>query len=367
MRFFLRLATICLAVKNRLLQSPKSTKKILVVHNLLLGDTLCLAPLLKKLSEQFPDHQRYMLCKRGFLELFKAKPYGSMPVPFDPRSWQDFLHLYHLGPFDLAIVIGDNRYSWLAQAVRSDQVVGHESDRVSWKNWMLPQKRAFMSRRAAWSDTLPDLVPGKDPEPFRKRDWPVQSDTLESNSALKIELPYVVCHLGASTVLKLWPTEKWQKLIDWLSERGLQVVVTCGPGEEHLLNGLGAHHSFAGSLSLSGLWFLINRADLFVSVDTGVAHIGKFTGTPSVVLFGPGQDSLHDAGCFWKHHPYASVTAHNFPCRDQHVFFGRYVPWIQRCGRSLSNCSTPGACMDAISLHDVQSAILATPFFNREF
>ena len=95
---------------------------------------------------------------------------------------------------------------------------------------------------------------------------------------------------------------------------------------------------------------------MLVCPDTGVAHLGRVVGTPTVALFGPGSATLTGAGAFWRETPYRTVTVDPFPCRNQRVLFRREVPWVRRCGRTLQQCEHP-RCMDAIELDAVTAAI----------
>ena len=104
------------------------------------------------------------------------------------------------------------------------------------------------------------------------------------------------------------------------------------------------------------LWHLVANASLLVAPDTGVAHLGRLVGTPTVALFGPGSATISGAGEFWRDAPYRAVTVSPFPCRDQRVLFKRELEWVRRCGRSTSECAHP-RCMDAIDLDSVLTAI----------
>jgi ADP-heptose:LPS heptosyltransferase len=107
---------------------------------------------------------------------------------------------------------------------------------------------------------------------------------------------------------------------------------------------------------LPQIWHLLAGASILVSPDTGIAHLGRVVGTPTVVLFGPGSATITGGGAFWRDMPCRAVTVDPFPCRDQRVLFKREIAWVRRCGRSLAECPHP-RCMDAISVDAVAPAI----------
>ena len=99
---------------------------------------------------------------------------------------------------------------------------------------------------------------------------------------------------------------------------------------------------------------------MLVAPDTGVAHLGRVVGAPTVVLFGPGSSVICGAGDFFANAPYRAVTVDPFPCRDQRIQFFRTVSWVRRCermpGRPPGGCERP-LCMEAIDVAAVTSAI----------
>jgi ADP-heptose:LPS heptosyltransferase len=109
-------------------------------------------------------------------------------------------------------------------------------------------------------------------------------------------------------------------------------------------------------LSLSQLWRLLARAALLVAPDTGVAHLGRVVGIPTVALFGPGSAMISGGGAFWCDAPFRAVSVDPFPCRDQQVLFKREIAWVRRCGRTTAECPHP-RCMDAIDVDRVIEAI----------
>jgi ADP-heptose:LPS heptosyltransferase len=109
-------------------------------------------------------------------------------------------------------------------------------------------------------------------------------------------------------------------------------------------------------LTLPQLWHLLAGASLLVSPDTGISHLGRVVGSPTITIFGPGSATLTGAGDFWRNAPYRAVIVDPFPCRDQHQLFKREVAWVRRCARTLAECPHP-KCMDAVAVDDVWAAI----------
>ena len=122
MRGIIRLVIIMLAIiKSSFFWRRKKAepRRILIVHDLLLGDTLLLAPLMKRLHEKHPHSQKYILAKPLFVPLFKTKPYGFIALKYNPKSFFDLFKIFLKGPYDQTFVAGDNRFSWLARALGS--------------------------------------------------------------------------------------------------------------------------------------------------------------------------------------------------------------------------------------------------------
>ncbi len=92
---------------------------------------------------------------------------------------------------------------------------------------------------------------------------------------------------------KRWPKERFARLGDELINRhNAKIVLTGSSGEADLtkeISGLikGSVFSAAGKMDITETAALIKRCRLFISNDSGVAHIAAALGVPLVVLFGP--------------------------------------------------------------------------------
>jgi ADP-heptose:LPS heptosyltransferase len=334
---------------------PRAPQRILIAHHLLLGDTLMLTSLLAKLRAQHPAADIVMALPEAFAPLYSRAPYGVRALGWNPRT-PSRSALWRERAFDLALVPGDNRVSWLALALGSRWIVGFDGDRPAHKSWPIDELRPYPERPAAWTDMVATLADGPPPAPYAKHDW-------SGPAADPVELPrgrYAVLHVGASTPLKRWDADKWRALAAWLGARGIEPVWSAGRSEETIVQDCdprAMHRSYAGALTLPQLWHLLANAALLVAPDTGVAHLGRVVSVPTVALFGPGSALVSGAGDFWRNAPFRAVTVDPFPCRDQRMLFKREIAWVRRCGRSVAECARP-RCMEAIDLGEACAAIV---------
>jgi lipopolysaccharide heptosyltransferase II len=97
-------------------------------------------------------------------------------------------------------------------------------------------------------------------------------------------------HPAAAFETKQWATEKFARLAEKLSERGLSPVAVVGPDEAQVADALKQNSATPiitfTDLSLPEVTALAARARLFVGNDSGIAHIAAAARCPSVVIFG---------------------------------------------------------------------------------
>ena len=368
-RLGVRLRTIHRALASTLQPRGKPgdpVRRLLVAHDLLLGDTILLAPLLKALAARHPDAERVVLARPAVAALFDGRPYGAIVRPFDRRDAASHRAVIDSGPYDLALVPDDNRYAWLARAAGAKRVVGFANDRPSWKNWMVDRTVPYPVEPTAWADLAArhlhdDDGTAADPPPFVRGEWPAPTAAAFDRPPA----PYAVLHVGASTPLKAWPAPRWREIADRLAGDGLAIVWSGGAAERAVLDAIvrrDGEIDLVGRLDLPQLWRLLDGAALLVCPDTGVAHLARIVGVPTVALFGPGSRLVHGAGMFWRDAAFDAVTVDDFPCRDRRVLYRREVSWVRRCGRRYDPAvepagrSDPSACSRPLCMEGIASA-----------
>ena len=313
-----------------------------------------LTPLLAKLRARFSEAEITMIVPHACAPLYESRPFGVRALGWDPRDAASVHTLLHEPGFDLALIPGDNRHSWLAQAMGARWIIAFAGDRPAYKSWLIDELRTYPDNPGSWFDITATLVDGDPPAAYQPANW---SAPVATRFAMP-DAPYCVLHVGASSRLKLWEPERWRALAAHLRASGLHIAWSAGPGEEALVRACmpeARDRVTAGRLDLAQLWHLLRGAKLLVCPDTGVAHLGRIAGTPTIALFGPGSAMLAGAGDFWRESRYRALTVAPFPCRDQNVLFRREIHWVRICKRSSAECAAP-RCMLAIGIDEVAAA-----------
>jgi heptosyltransferase-1 len=128
--------------------------------------------------------------------------------------------------------------------------------------------------------------------------------------------PLVLLHPGTSKfgAFKRWPAEHFAAAARALvAERGIDVSVTCGPGEEALARGIVAAAEGVAFVppvgGLEGLVELLRRATVFVAADSGPLHLAAALDVRTVGLFGPKDPTIYAPP--WEH---ATIVRQAPPC-----------------------------------------------------
>jgi len=158
---------------------------------------------------------------------------------------------------------------------------------------------------------------------------------------------YVLVHPGASKPSNRWDPGRWRDVVRGLLESGKHVVITGAGAEDSQLateiqEGLpGALTCLVDRTDCADLTPIVERAQLVISPDTGIAHIAFAQRIPSVTLFGSESEFL------WGHEgPIHAALCTALPCRP----CGAY-----RCPRT----DFPMECMASITVEQVCSAASA--------
>jgi len=166
-----------------------------------------------------------------------------------------------------------------------------------------------------------------------------EEDYVEAAELLKLlptgRRPWIGMHIGARLPARRWPPEHFARLADELVRTCEAEVLLTGSSDEKtmvqsVLERMETHAlNLAGKTSLGGLAALMSKLDLFVSNDTGPAHLAVAVDCPSVTIFGP-ADPRRWAPLDRERHPIVRYAVPCSPCEY------RTCPIDHRCLRWLS-------------------------------
>lgn len=286
----------------------RSPRRIAIFRALYLGDLLLSIPAIRAIRAQFPRAeitliglpwaascvQHYSRYIDRFVE-FAGYP-GIQEVPVLPERSKQFLEEQRAYGYDLVIQMHGS-------GLISNAFILSLGARVT-AGYYVYKRPSELTIGAPYPDDqheiyrnlqLAALVGCRDLEP--QLEFPLSAeDHAEAVAMVQRVLPgraIIGIHPGARPPARRWPAEYFATLADELAYRyKASIVLTGGPGEEELVQAVEERMqtpvlNLAGATSLGSLAALISGLDLFISNDTGPAHIACAVDTPSIALFGP--------------------------------------------------------------------------------
>jgi ADP-heptose:LPS heptosyltransferase len=284
-------------------------RRIAVFRALYLGDMLLAIPALRSLRRRYPAAEITLIglpWAASFAGRFdhlidRFLPFPGFPdideVPYDEERTKAFVSEQRDSHYDIVIQMhGSGRTSNpFAVALGGTITIGYyvgdppaDLDRA-----VLYPNEAYEIDRNLW---LAELAGGSTAD--RSLEFPVMDADRRDADALTgppSHRPLVVIHPGSKLPTRRWMPERFAAVADAVIERfGAAVVITGTEGEAAVADAVlsamqrGAV-SLAGKTTLGSMAAIVERSSLFITNDTGTAHLAVALRTPSVVLFGPGD------------------------------------------------------------------------------
>lgn len=141
------------------------------------------------------------------------------------------------------------------------------------------------------SIVVKDLCPTK--IRYSKEDETYINSILDGNVKKSDWLVGINVGTGPNAIIRRWPVAKFVGLANKLIKAfNAKLIFTGGESESEIINnfvkGTGyAMVNLTGLTNLSQLAYVIEKCSLFISNDSGPAHLAQAMGTPTVVIFGP--------------------------------------------------------------------------------
>ncbi|MBR4665080.1 MAG: glycosyltransferase family 9 protein [Lentisphaeria bacterium] len=296
---------------------PGVRKKILVVREDFLGDTVTWLPFAKLLREEYPSNQYEIthISRKEMIPLLKRVniadkvqsrlPYSSSIQWLFSRLWFWFTHTC-----DIMIIlfpgVRDQNNKLILTVDDTFQVLSYSKSIVLLfcpPDLNSPKTSFYSLKILLWKKSIYeayyDIIKFLN---IRKEvttlDWTVGPDDIPYPW---INSDYFVVCPGASRSYRCWEEEKFSELIDQLvAKYHYNVVLTGNSSEWEKSDRIRNHCRYkekimntAGELSLIQLFSLVAKARFVVSNETGTAHIGGALGIMTFTICGGG-----DYGCF---------------------------------------------------------------------
>ena len=345
MRTISRIIAAGLPALLRLLPPKSDGPRILLIHQLLVGDGILVWPLLHRLEHEM---RVAIACPLPLIALYQKFFPGFSYFAFSERDPSSVIKLlWTARKCDQVICPIESRLHRYALALRPNMIIGYGRDTGhTAPAGLLP----FPTERMTFSDMMNRLV---------------RPSSNRFNPPLNISLSHerrCIIHVDARNPNRRWKHDKWRELATRLRQCGFKIL-WCGgtassgdietllePGEEPL-----------SPTNLLTYLAAIQSAALLVCPDTGIAHLAKLTSTPTIVIYGQGNPALHGNGEYWSNARTLNIFQEQIPCRDKDTVMGFKVDWLRRCDRTPSECQNP-FCQNDISVQDIiESARLRFP------
>ncbi|HET9176887.1 MAG TPA: glycosyltransferase family 9 protein [Terriglobia bacterium] len=355
---------------------PLGRPRILIVRAGAIGDTLMATPLVRAVRKTFPECHLAFLCSASALDVIRYNPHIDQTIPIAHRHLPAWLSREKsrihssLRKLDLdwALVLeGHPSFVDMARRGGSRRIIAYSGD-----DHVQGFEPAHFDPRKHSIENHLDLA-----RPLRLRQDGLhmelnnQPETIK-NVAWRLEKAgvgggdhrLVGIHAGwggrtrtpDQTRLRSWPPDRFAEVVRWLvNQRGTHVVLTGSAADRPLTRYIARQAGvpcldLAGELSLLELAALIGRLDVYLTVDSGPAHMAAALGASLVTLWGPGI---------------VEQTAPLSPGHPPHILYHR-VHCAPCYGTPAMKTCKDNICMKEIGVEEVKEALgefLGRPHF----
>jgi ADP-heptose:LPS heptosyltransferase len=286
--------------------------RILIVRAGAIGDTLMATPLVRAVRRAFPEGHLVFLCSASAHDAVRHNPhldqvipvkYRHMPVWLSSEKSRIHRSLRELN-LDWALVL-ESHPSFLSLACEGGAArviaYGGEDHGQGFEIADFDPQRHSIENHLAAAAPL-----GVRPDGLQMElHYPPKVDSAVSDRLVQEGIArsdrLVGIHAGwggrprtpRQTRLRSWPPGRFAEVARWLvKERGVRVVLTGSAADAPLVRYIAREArvpclDLAGKLCLLELAALIRRLNVYLTVDSGPAHMAAALGTSLVTLWGP--------------------------------------------------------------------------------
>lgn len=278
-----------------------------------IGDTLMVTPLVRALRRTFPHAYLIFLCSRTAQDILCHNPhldrvialaYRHLPIWLSPEKLRILRYLRHLKLDGVLALESRPRLLDVVCRAGAARVVGYGylPDGKGFERVRFDPRRHCIENHLRAAEGLGLQAAGPEMELFYPSEWDEALRKRLARAGIQEEDCLLGIHPGwggrkyplHQTRLRSWPAHNFAHVIQGVVKTmGARVVLTGSAADRSLaeyIARLAAVPSLnlAGELTVLELAALIRRLHLYLTVDSGPAHMAAALGTPLITLWGPG-------------------------------------------------------------------------------
>jgi heptosyltransferase I len=338
--------------------------RVAVVMVSTVGNAVHVLPVLNSIRAHRPDARITWVMQPAAAELVRGHPAVDEVVAFDrKRGWRGLLDVRRSladRRFDVVLNLQAYLKAGLVSAMAHAPVkLGYDRARARDLTWLFSTRRIPPRPRGHVQDEYLEFVEALGIPVVREWGLGPTAEERERYAGLlpAAEGPAVAMVVGTTKPEKEWPAERYAALADRLAEVGVRTMLVGGRSAREEEAAATIRRLAAAppldlrEWDLRRVAYLLDRADVLVSPDTGPLHVGVALGTPTVSLmgytnpkrYGPYRrfhDLLVDAyGDPGENYP---ATAGHRPGRMQRITVDEVAARVERALRRYPRSSREG-------------------------
>jgi heptosyltransferase III len=344
-----------------MIEQRNTYKRILLTRLKFIGDVVLTTPLIRTLHDTFPDAEISYLGEKHAVSLLENNPFLTEIIPIDlaDQTLSGQFTLFsqlHSRRFDCVIDLFSNpRSALLVYATRAATRVGADK-RVRGHLYTVRVSDDGKPKSAIAFHYQSLRAIGIEPtsvktELFLTPEELAWAGEFFASRGVDASQKVLALQVGGTWPAKLWDKDKFAELGARCADRlGCAIVLTGGPNDRDVISHVQSklpHAIDAGGLTLRQLASLLARSNAMVSNDCGPMHIAVAVGTPTIGIFGPGEDDIwfpYTKKYYGEAAPHRALRK-NVPCHPCHLDF------CDRKGEEFMEC------MRLLSVDDVFDAV----------
>jgi ADP-heptose:LPS heptosyltransferase len=308
-------------------RSPSVQKpKLLVVELWGLGDLVIGSPFLQAATQKFA----VTLLAKPYAEDLRERFWPEVKVVPFLAPWTAFRHKYRLFSWPWSEI---GRLRPLAAEGFSAGLSARSDPRDHIVLRLLRVKTRLGFSRLGSRLLLTKALARPEREAHRYEYWRVLGQALGLELPPRANIPTaatrrsteVLVHTGAGQPIRVWPLDRYRRLIGRLRQEGHRVQVACDPEQRGWWRAVG-EDEVGTPRTVVELMALIDRAGAFIGNDSGPGHLAAACGVRTLTIFGPQLPQwfapLHPAAQWVEGKPCPYK-----PCSDYCRFMSPHCLW----------------------------------------